>query len=164
MTAEADTPDEQPAKKSKLPLILGLVLALLGGGGGFFAVQMGLIGGGTEEAHAEPVADEGPMPALPAASFVAIDPLVISLPGGDGRGHLRFAAQLEVPPAHVAEVEAIKPRIVDVLNGYLRAVRIAELEDPTALVRLRGQMLRRIQVVAGEGRVTDILIMEFVLS
>ena len=162
MTAEADTPDEQPAKSSKLPLILGLVLALLGGGGGFVAVQMGIIGGGGEEVHAAAENDESDVPELLAASFVAIDPLVISLPGG--RGHLRFAAQLEVPPPYVAELEAIKPRIVDVLNGYLRAVRIAELEDPTALVRLRGQMLRRIQVVAGEGRVTDILIMEFVLS
>jgi len=35
--------EEQPAKKSKLPLILGLVLALLGGGGGFFAVSQGMI-------------------------------------------------------------------------------------------------------------------------
>ena len=77
---------------------------------------------------------------------------------------MRFSAQLEVPPDRVIEVEGIKPRIVDVLNGYLRAVETADLEDPAALVRLRAQMLRRVQIVAGEGRVSDLLIMEFVMN
>ncbi len=164
MSAEADVPDEAPKKGSKMPLIIGLVLALAGGGGGFFAVQSGIIGGsGDTKAEADKPAEEATPKEL-AVSFVALDPLVISLPATGGRDHLRFAAQLEVPPSYVAEIEAIKPRIVDVLNGYLRAVELAELEDPTALMRLRGQMLRRVQVVAGEGRVSDLLIMEFVLS
>jgi flagellar FliL protein len=164
MSTPADPPDEAPKKGSKMPLVIGLVLALFGGGGGFFAVQMGVFGGSHEPndvAHDEQA--EGDVPAL-SVSFVAIDPLIISLPSAGGRDHLRFAAQLEVVPAYVAEIEAIKPRIVDVLNGYLRAVELAELEDPAALMRLRGQMLRRVQIVAGEGRITDLLIMEFVLS
>ena len=53
---------------------------------------------------------------------------------------------------------------MDVLNSYLRAVAVSDLEDPSALVSLRAQMLRRIQLVTGEGRVRDLLIMEFVLS
>ncbi len=163
MTADADVPEEAPKKGSKLPLIIGLVLALLGGGGGFFAAQSGMIGGSAENAQ-DASADDKPEPKELNVSFVAIDPLVISLPGNGGRDHLRFSAQLEVAPDDVAAVEAIKPRIIDVLNGYLRAVELLELEDPTALVRLRGQMLRRVQVVAGEGRIKDLLIMEFVLS
>ena len=164
MTADADAPETPAAKSSKMPLILGLLLALLGGGGGFYAVQSGAIGGPGADADIAGHSDSLPAQEPLTVSFVAIDPLVISLPGSGGRDHLRFAAQLEVPLAYVAEVEAIKPRIIDVLNGYLRAVRIAELEDPAALVRLRGQMLRRVQVVAGDGRVSDLLIMEFVLS
>lgn len=163
MTADADAPNATARKGSKLPLLLGLVLLLVGGGGGYFAVQSGLVGGAGSP---EDVAKDAPPSAAPAVTlaFVAIDPLVISLPASGGRDHLRFAAQLEVPPAYVAEIEAIKPRIVDVLNAYLRAVTLAELEDPTALMRLRAQMLRRVQVVVGEGRVNDLLIMEFVLS
>jgi flagellar FliL protein len=99
-----------------------------------------------------------------ALVFVPLDPLVISLPGNGGRVHLRFTAQLEVAPEYALEVEAVKPRIVDVLNSYLRAVRVAELEDPAILIKLRGQMLRRVQIVTGEGRVRDLLIMEFVLN
>lgn len=164
MSSSADPVEDAPKKGSKTPLIIGVVLALAGGGGGFFAVQSGFIGGSTEDTHeAESAHTTQEVTAL-AVSFVAIDPLIISLPSAGGRDHLRFAAQLEVNPAYVAEVEAIKPRIVDVLNGYLRAVELAELEDPTALMRLRGQMLRRVQIVAGEGRINDLLIMEFVLS
>lgn len=164
MSTVVDPDQTPPAKASKLPLVMGFVLAVLGGGGGFYAVQTGLIGGSDAAAEETEIASDEPAESKPAASFVAIDPLVISLPSTQGRDHLRFAAQLEVAPKYTAEVEAIKPRLVDVLNGYLRAVALSELEDPTALIRLRAQMLRRLQVVAGEGRITDLLIMEFVLS
>lgn len=163
MTAVADPEDVAPAKKSKLPLVVGLVLAIAGGGGGFFAVKSGIIGGSTDHDVANDHPEEAVAPTA-AVAFVALDPLIISLPGHGERVHLRFAAQLEVEPAHVSEIEAVKPRIVDVLNGYLRAVEIAELEDPTSLMRLRAQMLRRVQIVTGEGRVRDLLIMEFVLN
>jgi flagellar FliL protein len=56
------------------------------------------------------------------------------------------------------------PRIVDVTNTYLRALKLADLEDSQALIRLRAQLLRRMQVVTGEGRINDLLIMEFVLN
>jgi flagellar FliL protein len=53
---------------------------------------------------------------------------------------------------------------MDVLNGYLRAVEVAEIEDRSALIRLRAQMLRRVQIVTGEGRVRDLLVTEFVVN
>ncbi|MEO0929057.1 MAG: flagellar basal body-associated FliL family protein [Pseudomonadota bacterium] len=164
MSTTADPAEEAPKKGSKLPLIIGLVLAVLGAGGGFFAVQSGLLGGADDMAEKPQAAVTEDVKALPPVAFVPLEPLIISLPGDGGRNHLRFAAQLEVPPAHVNDIESIKPRIVDVLNGYLRAVDLAELEDPAALIRLRGQMLRRVRVVAGEDRINDLLIMEFVLT
>lgn len=164
MTAVADPEEEPVAKKSKLPLIIGLVLAIAGGGGGFMAVQMGLIGGGGDDAHAGDEAHEPEPTALPPLAFVPLEPLLVSLPRNGERSYLRFKAQLEVRPEYVDEVTTIKPRIADVLNGYLRAVEFSELEDPNALVRLRGQMLRRLQVVAGEGRIRDLLIEEFVID
>ena len=56
------------------------------------------------------------------------------------------------------------PRVLDTLNTYLRAVDVADLENPAALAKLRAQMLRRVQVVTGEGRVRDLLVTEFVLN
>jgi len=102
--------------------------------------------------------------ALPAIAFVPVDPLVISLGPGARAKHLRFTAQIEVASGHQAEVTLLMPRILDVLNSYLRAVSYRDLEDPAALVRLRAQMLRRVQIVCGEGRVRDLLVTEFVLN
>jgi len=165
-TTDIDAEDAAPKKKSKLPLILGVVMLLAGGGGGFLVVQMGLIGGATEDqATADDAAVDDPqVETLGPVAFVPLDPLVVSLPAGHNSTHLRFTAQLEVTPGFEAEVEGLKPRIVDVLNGYLRAVDSGDFEDPMVLPRLRAQMLRRIQVVTGEGRVSDLLIMEFVLN
>ena len=148
-----------PKKKSKMPLIIGIVLSLILGGAGFYATVSGMILGAGGDLS--PVAE---VTALPDIAFVPIEPLVISLGAAAQSRHLRFTAQLEVAGAHSAEVALLQPRILDVLNGYLRAVDVAELEDPTALVRIRAQMLRRIQIVSGEGRVRDLLITEFVLN
>ena len=163
MAEVEETEEEPPKKKSKLPLILGLVLALVLGGGGFFAVYSGMILGPKDEGvyTAEAKTKAGP---LPEVAFVPIDPLVINLGQSGGNRHLKFRAQLEVDPTHQSTVTELLPRVVDVLNGYLRAVSMTDLEEPTALIKLRAQMLRRVQIVTGEGRVRDLLVMEFVLN
>jgi len=163
--AESDNSEERsgPAKRSRLPLLVGVVLALALGGGGFFAVYSGMILAApapTAESH-DIVANTG---QLQEVAFVPLDPLVINLGRGSASRHLRFRAELEVAPSAEAEVLGVLPRVVDVLNGYLRAVSLADIEEPAALIRLRAQMLRRVKMVAGEGRVRDLLIMEFVLN
>lgn len=160
--APAET-EEAPPPKSKKPMIIGLVLMLLMGGGGFYAVQSGMILGDksdAEEDHAETPAAE----ALPDIGFVPIEPLTVSLGPETGGKFLRLTSQVEVEKAHLEEVTMLLPRIMDVMNGYLRAVDMTVLEDPTAMVRLRAQMLRRVQVVTGEGRVRDLLITEFIIN
>ncbi|WP_243628182.1 flagellar basal body-associated protein FliL [Rhodovulum sp. BSW8] len=160
---------EEPAKSSKKPLIIGVALALILGGGAFFALYSGMIlggdtgadaghgGGGKEGAHG---AESAPLDV----AFVPIEQMIISL-GPDAQSrHLRFEAQLEVGPAYQQEVTLLMPRVLDVLNSYLRAVDMAELEDPTTLITLRAQMLRRVQLVTGDDRVRDLLITEFVLN
>ena len=156
--ADVENTVEKPKKRSKLPVILGLVGALLCGGGGFFVVWSGLLFGAGEELVAEGAAP------LPDIGFVAIPPVVISLPPGSSSSHLKFSAQLEVAQAETEAVTKILPRIQDVLNSYLRALAVPELQDPATLVRVRAHLLRRIQLVSGEGRVRDLLVTEFVLN
>ncbi len=90
--------------------------------------------------------------------------MVVSLGPDSGSAHLRFTAQVEVADSAEAEVTLLTPRILDVLNSYLRAIDTATIENPQAMAELRAQMLRRVQVVTGEGRVRDLLITEFVLN
>ncbi len=158
--AEEEQPQEgeEPPKKSKKPLLLGLVLLLVGAGGGFGLVASGMLGGGGHEEAAMPVFSPEEV------AFIPIEPLVISVGSPGQQRHLRFQAQLEVTPGAVTAVTTVLPRVLDVLNGYLRAVDMADIEDPSALVKLRAQMLRRIQIVVGDGMVTDLLISEFVLN
>lgn len=162
MTAADAAEPPSKGRGFRLPLILGLVLAVAGGAGGFWAVRSGLLG---RDSQATPGAEatEEELPILEPAGFVPLPALVVNLPG-EGERFLRFAGQLEVAPEQAEEVTLLVPRVVDVLNGYLRAVTPSEVEDPSALLRLRAQMLRRVQVVAGGDRVRDLLVMEFVVN
>lgn len=167
--SETEEPEEDaPRKGSKLPLILGLVLALAGGGGGFYAVYSGMVLGGESGDHSEGEHGEDHAPPvigdLPDVAYLEVTPLVVSLGEGATGAHLRFSAQLEVGAGHEGEVAQVMPRVVDVLNSYLRALDMSDLSDSAALMRIRAQMLRRIQIVTGGERVRDLLIMEFVLN
>lgn len=158
MTAVVDT----PSKPSKLPLLIGLVLGLLAAGGGY-VVTSGMFSA-PSDSH-DVVVDDGHGGAAPvgAVAYVPIDPLLISI-NGEGASLLRFTAQLEVAPDQAAAVAALRPRIIDVMNTYLRAVQPTDFADPNALPRLRANLLRRIEIVVGGGAVKDLLIMEFVLN
>jgi flagellar FliL protein len=164
MAEEEDTSESSPPKKSKMPLIIGLVLALAGGGGGFYATWSGMILGGNNAAEKASKETSEIIDPFGDIAFVEVEPMTISLDSQPERRLLRFRAQLEVPKIHEEDVIKLLPRVVDVLNSYLRALEVADLEDQTALTRLRAQMLRRVQVVTGAGRVNDFLIMEFVLT
>ncbi len=158
-----------PKKKRRAGLLVGLAAAVALGGGGFYATSSGLVdpsallGGGG--GHGAGGGHGGGAVSLPAdTAFVPLDPIAISLAPGANARLLRFSGQLEVAPERAAEVAGLMPRVVDVLNTYLRAVEVRDLEEPASLVKLRAQMLRRVQVVTGEGRVRDLLITEFVLG
>lgn len=153
------------AGSGKKGLVIGLALALCAAGGGFYAASSGLIFGSDGEAvtaDGESVPADGD--AVADIAFVPIDPITVSLGSGARAQHLRFRGELEVPPSEAANVEKLLPRIVDVLNGYLRAVEPATLQQADILPRLRAQMVRRVRLVVGEHRVNDLLIMEFILK
>lgn len=158
-TADASM-EVTPKPRSMRPLLLGLALALLLGGGGFYASWSGLILG--SDPHAE--MEGGKPESLQGIAFVPLETMVVSLDPSSGSRHLRFSAQVEVVDSAAADVALLAPRILDVLNSYLRAIDPAMIEDPQSMARLRAQMLRRIQLVTGEGRVRDLLITEFVLN
>jgi len=164
MAVSEEVDESVPPKGGKMGLVIGLVLALLAGGGGFFAAFSGLLpfGGASEEQPVEQDAAE--TKELPGTVFVPLDPLNVSIRSSSRFRLLRFTGQLEILPEHAADIEQLKPRIVDVMNTYLNALEASHFEDPIAMIKLRAQLLRRIQIVTGKGRVQDLLIMEFVLQ
>lgn len=155
--ADATSEENDRPKGQPLVYVLGgcLLLSIAGAVTGFFGYSFAT--SSATRAIESQVSVDG-------IAFVPMDQMIISLGHISANRHLRFTAQLEVSEGARQTVEDLMPRIVDVLNGYLRALRLSDFEDPAALVRLRSQMLRRVQVVVGDGAVRDLLVMEFVVS
>ena len=165
-TAAAD--DKSEKKKRILPLVLGLVLTILGAGAGFFMVSSGLVGGTPDNLdHAQ---SGEAMPAMydsdtpTEVRFVYLPPLVVSLGPEVRMRHLQFTAAIETVAGAEDAVAALEPRILDVMNGYLRALAPSDIEAPDGLFVVRAQLTRRLQLVLGEERMRDLLVMEFVLN
>lgn len=158
-----------PARRSRAPLLIGLIAGLLAGGGGFFAVYAGLMAlpapvagllGGGGGGHAAPVAAApGDTPA-----FVPVGEMVVPLGPEANARFLMITTEIETRPEAAAAIEALRPRIKDVFNTFLRAVDIADLEAPSATMRLRAQLLRRVRAVAAPAEARDLLITSFVLK
>ena len=154
--------DEGGKKKgSKAVLLLGLAIGLIGAGGGFYAAYSGYIPSGSNPDDGRFEAKEHQADDMPDVRFVPVEPIVVQLRGDGQDRHLRFRAQIEVPTEFEGDVTRFLPRITDVINGYLRALDYTDISDAAALVRIRGHLLRRIKAVIGQGRVNDLLIVEF---
>jgi flagellar FliL protein len=178
-SAGKNDPEAEPKSRRKGGFVLLLGLAGVLGAGAFAAVYTGFVtvpyigskpAAGLAEGAAGPDHDVASLAHAAmegggaAPAFVPLDPLVISL-GSDARArHLKVTVQIEVASDRRSEVEGLKPRIVDVLNTFLRAVDESVLEEPRSMARLRAQMVRRVQLVTPVGAVRDVLVQEFVLN
>jgi flagellar FliL protein len=154
-------PPTAPERSGRMMIVLAIPAAIVAGAAGFAAAWMGLV---PISGHADHGAVEGTHQPSPDVAFVPID--AVTIPLGEAGRHqlLRLGAQLEVAPAQAANVAHLMPRILDVINAYLRAVDVAELDDRAALVRIRAHLLRRIKIVTGDTGVRDLLITEFLLN
>ena len=152
------TESEVPEKSnSKASVLIGVALAIAGAAGGYVTTSS-MSGAPAASAKSEPVKDFGDL------AFLPLEPMTVSIgPPSDGR-YLRFRAELEVMATHRSDVASVLPRVVDVMNTYLRSISMADVEDPSALLVIRAQMRRRIDLVVGEGKLNDLLVMEFVVN
>lgn len=154
MSDAADTQDRSGKGGKLKALLLGLVLAAAGAAGGYFAAASGLLSIPSAETK----------DSRPETSFVDIDPMIVSIARQGGVSQLRLKLALEVAGGRAGDVTEMMPRILDVLNSYLRALETIDIGDAATLVRLRAQMLRRVQIVTGNESVKDLLIQEFVVN
>lgn len=154
---EEQVEGEEAPKKKKGGLLIGLVLAVVAGGGAF-AFTSGMLGGGDKMAEAKPVM------LSDGLAFVPVEPMTVAIGDPSNHRYLRFRAELEVGEEAEADITKMMPRVVDVLNTYLQSLEMEDIEDPSALLTLRSQMRRRVDLVVGGDRVHDLLVMEFVVN
>jgi flagellar FliL protein len=93
--------------------------------------------------------------------------------GGGGAGqsadgspaYLKLSTSLELETAdEKAGVTALMPRIVDQFQGYLRELRIDDLKGSAGVLRLKEELLRRINAAAAPYRVRDVLLKEMIVQ
>ena len=63
-----------------------------------------------------------------------------------------------------AGLQALMPRIVDQFQGYLRELRVDDLKGSAGIMRLKEELLRRINVAAAPYRVRDVLLKEMIVQ
>ncbi|MEL6583944.1 MAG: flagellar basal body-associated FliL family protein [Pseudomonadota bacterium] len=164
MSDSAQSPGDEAATGSSpiRALMLAAPVALLLGGGAFAVMFLDVLGlqGGESAAAVSPYAVPDTAPPV----FLEIEQITLTVGAAHQPRMLRFSATLEVEEDEKSALEDVAPRIRDVLYTYLMALDPKVLESPAALVKMRAQMLRRVQLVAGPARVRDLLITEFLLS
>ena len=139
----------------------GLLLVLGGGGAGLYVFVL-----------AKPKADkvaanETPIPVTPPqVAFYDVPDILVNIQGADAApAYLKLSVSLELDsPEEVAGMKALMPRIVDQFQGYLRELRVDDLKGSAGVVRLKEELLRRINASAAPYRVRDVLLKEMIVQ
>jgi flagellar FliL protein len=165
--AGADAPKQGFVKKllgnKKLLIIAvaGLVLVLGGGGAGlyFFVFSASKTAAGAKTADATPVTP-------PQVAFYDVPDIITNLQSADGNPtYLKLSTSLELDNAdEKAGLAVVMPRVVDQFQGYLRELRIDDLKGSAGVIRLKEELLRRINVAAAPYHVHDVLLKEMIIQ
>lgn len=149
--------------KKKLIILIAVGALLVIGGGGAALYFTGILGKHqtTEEKQAKKEADE-----KGAAAFYSLGDILVNLSGeGKHPNYLKVKVSIELADAKdVALMDAIKPRIIDNFQVYLRELRIDDLRGSAGLYRLREELLLRVTEAAQPIRVRDVLFQEMLVQ
>jgi flagellar FliL protein len=167
----AEAPKQGFVKKllgnKKMLMIAGggvLVLVLAGGGGAYF-----LLGHSSKSAAGGKVAsaDAPPAPIVPpTVAFYDMPDIVVNIQSADGTpAYLKLAVALELTGAdEKAGIQPLMPRVVDQFQGYLRELRVDDLKGSAGVMRLKEELLRRINVATSPFKIKDVLLKEMIVQ
>jgi flagellar FliL protein len=165
-----DAPKQGFVKKllgSKMMLMIGggvLVLLLASGGGAYFFL------GGSPKTGADgkvAAADAPPQPIVPpTVAFYDMPDIVVNIQSAEGTpAYLKLAVSLELTGAdEKAGIQPLMPRVVDEFQGYLRELRVDDLKGSAGVMRLKEELLRRINVATAPFKIKDVLLKEMIVQ
>lgn len=167
--AAKETEGETPPKKSKMKLIIIIVAAVVvlgGGGAGAFLFLGGdhaaaetkadAHGGGPDEVKAEPK-EIGPIHSL--------ESFIVNLADDESSRYLKLTIHLELRNKLIADgIEKRSPQIRDSLLTLLTSKTYQQVADTKGKVKLRKEMIHRLNDILGEGAVTHVYFTEFIVQ
>jgi flagellar FliL protein len=166
-----DAPKQGFVKKllgnKKMLMIAGggaLVLLLAIGGGAYF-----FLGGSSKTAAGDKIAAANTPPAPivpPTVAFYDMPDIVVNIQSADGTpAYLKLAVALELTGAdEKAGIQPLMPRVVDQFQGYLRELRVDDLKGSAGVMRLKEELLRRINMATSPFKIKDVLLKEMIVQ
>jgi flagellar FliL protein len=156
----------------KLSLMMKLIV-----GGGTLAVML-LAGGAyyflaptAEENPEEAVAAENVQtapPNLPSeqAVFFDIPDIIVNIQTPDASpAFLKLSVSLELDKAESKQaVEPVLPRVIDQFQSYLRELRVEDVRGSAGVMRLKEELLRRVNLAVAPTPVRDVLLKEMIVQ
>jgi flagellar FliL protein len=161
--------DGEASKKKKLSgrtivLFIALPAVLVIGAGLAAAFFLGVFGGSKDEKLA---AAEAAKDAAEHAVFFDMPELLVNMTGGADKPEnmLKLSLSLELPNQDAtAKVQAAMPRIIDSAQVFLRELRLDDLQGSAGMLRLREELLRRIDAAVAPVQVRDVLFKEIIVQ
>jgi len=147
------------SRKMLMIAVPALLLVLGGGGAGawFFLSKAD----GAKEAKVEDV----PL-TPPDVAFSDLDKLTVNIQSADSTpAYLQLSVSLELENQEQKKaMEALMPRVKDQFQAYLRELRLEDLKGSAGVMRLKEELLRRVNVAAAPYHVRDVLLKEMLVQ
>jgi flagellar FliL protein len=164
---EGDAADTAPKKglgrflSKKMLMIAVPALLLVVGGGGAGAYFFLKKSDKTQEAKA----DDVPL-TPPKVAFSDMQDILVNIQSNDGTpAYLKLGVSLELEDdAQKAALTPLMPRITDQFQAYLRELRLDDLKGSAGVLRLKEELLRRVNVAAAPYKVRDVLLKEMIVQ
>jgi flagellar protein FliL len=102
----------------------------------------------------------------PQVVFYDMPDIVVNIQSADSTPvflKLSVALELEAPQEKPG-IQALMPRIVDQFQSYLRELRVDDLHGSAGVLRVKEELLRRINAAAAPYPVRDVLLKEMIVQ
>jgi flagellar protein FliL len=176
---EAEAPAHRPSRRRLLIFIaVPILLVILLAAGAYFSGLFSSLFGAKTAANAPAAATaqtaapaEAGKPGAPGAGgtvFYDMPEILVNLNSqGQQRkqNFLKIRVSFELQsPLDVPKVEAVMPRIVDNFQVYLRELRVDDLQGSAGMLRLREELLTRVNAAIKPAKVNDVLFKEILVQ
>jgi flagellar FliL protein len=138
-----------------------LVLLLGSGAGAYFLFFSGSDASKTETANAPAIP-----PTPPQVAYYDVPDILVNIQTPDGSAaYLKLSVALEIDSdLEKPGLQVLMPRLVDQFQSYLRELRIDDLKGSAGVMRLKEELLRRVNVSAAPYHVRDVLLKEMIVQ
>jgi flagellar protein FliL len=147
---------------SKKILIIAapVLLLLLGGiGAGVYFVFLKPVPEKVAKADAPPLTP-------PQIAFSDVPDILVNIQSSDGTpAYLKLSVSLEMDnDLEKAGMTALMPRLVDQFQSYLRELRVDDLKGSEGVLRLKEELLRRVNAASAPYHVRDVLLKQMIVQ